>query len=70
VPFDLTCFKELTITSGNASTPASWDRALELIEQRRVDLEALLSEAVPLEEWKQAFAATRSGVGIKYVLVP
>ena len=40
VPFDLTCFKELTITSGNASTPASWDRALELIEQRQVDLGA------------------------------
>ena len=70
VPFDLTCFKELTITSGNASTPASWDRALELIEQRQVDLGALLSEAVPLEEWEQAFAATRSGAGIKYVLVP
>jgi L-iditol 2-dehydrogenase len=70
VPFDLTCFKELTITSGNASTPASWDRALELIEQRQVDLAALLSAAVPLEEWEQAFAATRSGAGIKYVLVP
>ena len=70
VPFDLTCFKELTITSGNASTPESWDRALELIEQRQVDLGALLSEAVPLEEWEQAFAATRSGAGIKYVLVP
>jgi L-iditol 2-dehydrogenase len=70
LPFDLTCFKELTITSGNASTPASWDRALELIEQRLVDLDTLLSEAVPLEEWEQAFAATRAGAGIKYVLVP
>jgi L-iditol 2-dehydrogenase len=70
VPFDLTCFKELTITSGNASTPASWERGLDLIEQRRVDLGALLSEAVPLEEWEQAFAATRSGAGTKYVLVP
>ena len=70
VPFDLTCFKDLTITSGNASTPASWDRALELIRQRHVDLDALLSEAVPLDEWERAFAATRSGAGIKYVLVP
>ena len=60
----------MTITSGNASTPASWDRALELIDQRQVDPGALLSEAVPLEEWEQAFAATRSGAGIKYLLVP
>jgi L-iditol 2-dehydrogenase len=70
IPFDLVCFRELTVTSGNASTPASWQRALELIEQHRVDLEPLLSEAVPLEEWERAFAATRSGAGVKFVLVP
>lgn len=70
IPFDLVCFGELTVTSGNASTPASWKRALELISERRVDLEPLLSGAFPLDEWAEAFAATRSGAGIKYVLVP
>lgn len=70
VPFDLVCFKELTVTSGNASTPASWSRALALIESRSVVLDPLLSERVPLESWAEAFAATRSGTGVKYVLVP
>jgi L-iditol 2-dehydrogenase len=70
VPLDLVCFGELMVTSGNASTPRSWLRALELIEERRVHLEPLLTEAVPLAEWERAFAATRSGAGIKYVLVP
>jgi len=70
IPFDLVCFKELTVTSGNASTPASWGRALALVEERRVDLGALVSEAVPLADWERAFAATRTGAGIKYVLVP
>jgi len=70
IPFDLVCFKELTVTSGNASTPASWDRALGLIESGSVRLEPLLSDAVPLAEWERAFAATRRGDGIKYVLVP
>lgn len=70
IPFDLVCFKELTVTSGNASTPASWQRALELLESRAVVLAPLLSDAVPLAEWKRAFAATRSGEGVKYVLVP
>jgi threonine dehydrogenase-like Zn-dependent dehydrogenase len=41
-----------------------------LIGERKVDLEPLFSDAVPLEEWEQAFAATRTGAGIKYVLVP
>jgi L-iditol 2-dehydrogenase len=70
LPFDLVCFRELTVTSGFASTPRSWRRALELIEARSVELEPLLTEAVPLEEWEQAFAATRAGAGIKFVLIP
>lgn len=70
VPLDLVCFGELTVTSGNASTPASWIRALELVGERCVELGPLLTEAVPLAEWERAFAATRSGAGIKFVLVP
>jgi L-iditol 2-dehydrogenase len=70
VPFDLICFHELTVTSGFASTPASWVRALELVGARRVELEPLLSEVVPLSRWEDAFAATRAGEGIKFALDP
>ena len=58
------------MTSGFASTPASWRRALELIAERKVALEPLLSEVLPLEEWERAFAAARAGTGIKFVLDP
>jgi L-iditol 2-dehydrogenase len=70
IPFDLVCFKELTVTSGFASTPSSWTRALELVEARVVELEPLVSEVVPLAEWERAFAATRAAAGIKFVLDP
>ena len=70
VPFDEICFRELTVTSGNASTPASWRRALGLIEARQVDLEPLVTEVVPLEEWERAFRASRNAEGVKYVLDP
>jgi L-iditol 2-dehydrogenase len=70
VPLDLVCFHELTITSGFASTPTSWTTALELVEQHRVELEPLLTEVVPLADWERAFASTRAGEGIKYVLDP
>jgi L-iditol 2-dehydrogenase len=70
LPFDLVCFRELTITSGFASTPTSWAKALELVTDRRVELEPLLTEIVPLEEWERAFAATRAAEGIKFVLDP
>ena len=70
LPFDEIVYRELTITSGNASTPASWRRALQLLEQRSVDLGTLVSDVVPLEEWERAFAATRAANGIKFVLDP
>jgi L-iditol 2-dehydrogenase len=70
VPLDEVCYRELTVTSGNASTPASWRRALALVETGAVRLEPLVSEVVPLTEWERAFAATRAGAGVKVVLDP
>jgi L-iditol 2-dehydrogenase len=70
LPFDLICFHELTIRSGFASTPSSWRAALDLVTERRVELAPLLTEVVPLVEWERAFAATRAGEGIKFVLDP
>jgi L-iditol 2-dehydrogenase len=70
LPLDLVCLRELTITSGFASTPSSWDKALELLNRRSIDLDPLLSGVVPLDDWERAFAATRAGQGIKFVLDP
>jgi len=70
LPFDLVCFHELTVTSGFASTPSSWREALDLLRERRVELEPLLTEVVPLAEWERAFASTRAAEGIKFVLDP
>lgn len=70
VPLDEVCYRELTVTSGNASTPRSWRRALALIEARDVDLAPLVTEVVPLADWARAFAAVRAGSGVKFVLDP
>ena len=68
--FDQICYRELTLTSGNASTAESWRRALGLVESRAVALEPLVSEVLPLVAWERAFAAARAGDGIKFVLDP
>ena len=62
--------KELIVTSGNASTPSSWDRAIALLADGSVRLEPLLTEAVPLAEWDRAFEAVRAGRGLKFVIDP
>lgn len=70
VPFALVSFKELVITGGFASTPASWAKAMDLLERRHVQLSPLVSKTFSLEEWAEAFAATQRGDGVKLLLAP
>jgi len=70
VPLDEVFRKELVVTSGFASTHASWLAALSLIEERRVELKPLVSEVLPLEEWERVFADLRAGRAVKYVFDP
>jgi L-iditol 2-dehydrogenase len=70
IPLDGVFQKELVLTSGFASTARSWRRSLAFIEDRRVELQPLLSEVVPLEDWERVFADLREGRAIKYVFDP
>jgi L-iditol 2-dehydrogenase len=68
IPYDLICFHELTVTAGFASNPASWRRAMALLPE--LQLEPLVTEVVPLRDWRRAFEASRAGEGVKFVLDP
>lgn len=70
VPLDRVFQNELVVTSGFASTPRSWRRAMSLIEGRVVELEPLVSEVVALREWERVFEDLRGGRGIKVVFDP
>lgn len=70
IPVDEVCYRELTLTSGNASTPGSWRRAIALLEQGGVRLGPLVSDVVPLADWERAIGTVRAGVGVKVVLDP
>lgn len=70
VDLDLVLLKELVLTSGFASTPASWRRAVRLLAERRVRLEPLLSDVLPLGQWHAAFDGLRAGRGLKIALAP
>lgn len=70
VPLDLVLYKELSMTSGFASTPVSWRKAMALIEQRLVILGPLVTRAVLIDEFREAFDAAAAGEGIKTVIIP
>lgn len=70
VLLDLVLYREIAVTSGFASTPRSWQRAMQLLAARAVELSPLVTGVVPLAQWERAFAATREARGMKWVMDP
>lgn len=70
LPMDSVTYREIVVTAGFASTPRSWQRAVALAAAGTVELEALVSEIVPLAQWERAFDKARHKEGVKYVLDP
>ena len=71
VPLDHVFQKELVVTSGFASTPRSWRRALALIERAaRRARAARVARSFPSSAWERVFADLRAGRAIKVVFDP
>ncbi|CAH0223876.1 D-arabitol-phosphate dehydrogenase [Microbacterium sp. Bi121] len=70
LPLDTVLYKELTVTSGFASTPTSWRAAMRLIEAGDVVLTPLITKRVPLDEFFEALDAATRGEGLKTVVTP
>lgn len=70
LPFDTVLYKELTVTSGFASTPASWRAAMRLIASGDVVLTPLITDRVQVEDFFVALSAAERGEGLKTVVMP
>lgn len=63
-------YKELRVSGSNASTPASWRRALGLLSRGVVDPAPLISHSYALTEWAAAFETFGARRGTKVLLIP
>lgn len=70
VPLDEVLYKELTVSSGFASTPSSWRAAMRLIGAGDVVLTPLITRRVPLAGFFDALDAATRGEGVKTVVLP
>jgi len=61
---------ELKIMGSRSSTRRHFEIAIDLIEKRRIDLAALVSHVVPLENATDAFALAASKECLRVVMVP
>ena len=48
----------------------TWERCIKLLAQKKVDTKKLISNKMPLKDWKQAFEITREQSGMRVLLIP
>jgi L-iditol 2-dehydrogenase len=63
-------YKELTVAGTTASTLDDCRRAAELVDQRRIALDQLVSDRIGLEDFAQAIAKVQDATALKVVVKP
>ena len=72
IPFDmdLALYKEISISNSYASERSSWELALKLLEQKRVQIQQLAGTVFPLEQWQAAFDRMAAKEDFKVLIQP
>ena len=63
-------YTEKVITGAFAGSPEQFVRAVKLISTSLVDVEALITHRVPLDDLEEGFEMTLEGVGMKKLVLP
>jgi L-iditol 2-dehydrogenase len=67
---DPLALKEITLKGSFGHNHETWNKAIDLLEKKRIDLKPLVSSEFPLDNWQEAFRLSEEGKGIKYLLYP
>ena len=70
INFERVVSKELKVTGSFGQRRFAWQRALALMAQQKISLGPLVSDVLPLSEWKRAFELFENKEGLKIVLKP
>jgi len=62
--------KELHLIGSRTQKPSSWDKALQLVDEGKVNLGKMVSDVLPLSDWKEGFKKAKEKNSIKVVLRP
>jgi L-iditol 2-dehydrogenase len=67
---DQVCYKELKVSGSNASVPSAWRKTMALLASGKVQTSPLVSDVLPIAEWRHAFDKFEKRSGLKVVLIP
>jgi len=62
--------REITMLGSHTQKPSSWVLTMKLLEEKKVNLERLITEELPLSRWKEAFEKVRNKSAVKIILKP
>lgn len=60
--------REINYIGSRSQKPSSWDKALELLADEKVDTETMITKVYPVSEWRDAFEAVMGGEEIKVMI--
>jgi L-iditol 2-dehydrogenase len=70
VDFNAILDKELHVTNNFGGHRSTWETALKLIKDKKIDIASLASTRLPLEKWQEGFELAATGGALKVLLLP
>ena len=68
--WDAAMTKNVTLFFNMSTTYASWEKTIWMVAQKKIDVDPLITQELPLKEWEQGFAALENMEALKVVLIP
>jgi L-iditol 2-dehydrogenase len=69
-PIDQIFYKQLTMTGSVCYTVSTWERMMKIFSEGRVRLDDIISDKLPLSEWRRAFELCSSREALKVLMYP
>lgn len=63
-------WKEVRLIGTFGQKYSAWQTAIRLMEEKKVDMEAMVSDVLPLAEWERGFGLMERGESLKVLLSP
>jgi|SRR5579862_678137 len=69
-PIDLVFYKQLQLNGSVCYTAQTWERMMKIYAEGRIRLSDLISDKLPISEWRRAFELCRDRKGLKVLMYP
>jgi len=70
INFEQIAYKELRVTGFLSHNWVTWERALKLLKQNKIQIKPLVSDKLSIIDWKKGFEKFEKKKGIKIILYP